>query len=70
MKIGFIGLGMMGGNAARNIRKAGFDMVVYDIRPAAIEKLLDKRVAAGKNPADVLQACDVVVTMASPMAAA
>ena len=63
MKIGFIGLGTMGGNAARNIAKAGFDMVVYDIRPAAIEKLLDKGVVAGKNPADVLQTCDVVVTM-------
>ena len=63
MKIGFIGLGMMGGNAAHNISKAGFDIVVYDIRPEATQKLLDKGVAAGKNPADVLQACDVVVTM-------
>ena len=63
MKVGFIGLGMMGANAARNVRKAGFEMVVYDIRPVAIEKMIGANIAAGQNPADVLTRCDVVVTM-------
>ena len=30
--VGFIGLGNMGGGMANNIQKAGYDMVVYDLR--------------------------------------
>ena len=63
MKVGFIGLGTMGGNAARNIQKAGFDMVVYDIRQSAIDVLIQTGVTAGASPADVLEKCDVVVSM-------
>ena len=32
MKVGFIGLGTMGGGMSLNIRKAGYDMVVHDLR--------------------------------------
>jgi 3-hydroxyisobutyrate dehydrogenase-like beta-hydroxyacid dehydrogenase len=63
MIVGFIGLGTMGGNAARNVRRAGFDMVVYDIRPQAVAALTGDGIAAGASPADVLKRCDVVVTM-------
>jgi 3-hydroxyisobutyrate dehydrogenase-like beta-hydroxyacid dehydrogenase len=63
MKIGFIGLGMMGKNAAANLRRAGFDMVVYDIRPEAAEPLLAMGAGRGISPADVMVLCDVVVTM-------
>jgi 3-hydroxyisobutyrate dehydrogenase-like beta-hydroxyacid dehydrogenase len=35
MKVGFIGLGTMGGNAAKNILRAGFQTVVHDLRFAA-----------------------------------
>ena len=63
MIVGFIGLGTMGANAARNLRRAGFDLVVHDIRPAAIEALLGPGIAAGKNAADVLDRSDVVVSM-------
>lgn len=63
MIIGFIGLGTMGSNAARNVRRAGFEMVVYDIRAEAVERQLEPGVIAGGNPADVLARSDVVVTM-------
>lgn len=63
MKVGFIGLGTMGRNAAANIRRAGFEMVVYDIRPDAIQVLTDMGATAGESPADVMVLCDVVVTM-------
>ncbi len=63
MIVGFIGLGTMGRNAALNVRRAGFDMVVYDIRPEAAEPLVAKGARRGENPADVLNRCDVVVTM-------
>jgi 3-hydroxyisobutyrate dehydrogenase len=61
--VGFVGLGTMGKNAARNVRRAGFDMVVYDIRPSAIEAQLEPGVEAGTSPADVMARADVVVTM-------
>ena len=63
MIIGFIGLGTMGRNAALNVRRRGFGMVVYDIRPEAAEPLLAKGAARGASPADVLRRCDVVITM-------
>ena len=63
MIVGFIGLGTMGKNAARNVRRAGFDMVVYDIRPSAIVTQLEPGVEAGTSPADVMARADVVITM-------
>ncbi len=63
MRIGFIGLGTMGKNAAANIRRKGFEMVVYDIRPEAMEALVAMGAARAESPADVLARCDVAVTM-------
>ena len=63
MIVGFIGLGTMGRNAALNVRRAGFDMVVYDIRTEAMAALVQRGAAPGAHPADVLNRCDVVVTM-------
>jgi len=63
MIVGFIGLGTMGANAARNLRRAGFDLVVHDIRPAAVEALIGPGITAGKSAAGVLDRADVVVSM-------
>lgn len=63
MRVGFIGLGMMGRNAALNVSRKGFEMVVYDIRPEAMQPLIDKGAAPAKSPADLLARVDVVVTM-------
>jgi len=63
MKIGFIGLGTMGRNAALNVLRAGFELVVYDIRREAFAPLFEKGAQAGSSPADVLDRCDCVVTM-------
>ena len=63
MRIGFIGLGTMGKNAAASIRRHGFDMVVYDIRPEAMDGLAAMGAAKASSPVDVLARCDVVVTM-------
>ena len=63
MRIGFIGLGTMGKNAAASIRRHGFDMVVYDIRPEAMDGLAAMGATKGASPVDVLARCDVVVTM-------
>lgn len=63
MIVGFIGLGTMGRNAALNVRRAGFDMVVYDIRKEAADPLVEKGASRGLSAADVLDQCDVVITM-------
>ncbi len=63
MKVGFIGLGMMGRNAALNVARKGFEMVVYDVRPDALKPLLEKGAKPANSPADVLSRVDVVVTM-------
>src|SRR5690349_1548026 len=62
MQIGFIGLGTMGANMAANLQKAGFDLVINDIRPDAGAQHL----AAGAEWADsarqVAERSDVVFT--------
>jgi len=63
MKIGFIGLGTMGGNAARNILRKGFALTVYDIRPSAVAALVQEGAEPAENAAAVLAASDVVITM-------
>ena len=63
MKIGFIGLGVMGAPMAANIVKAGHELTVYDRSPqavAALVKLGAKSAACGR---EVGQASEIVVTM-------
>lgn len=63
MKIGFIGLGLMGGPLARNLIRAGKDVLVFDLSQEAIERTLAAG-ASGKAAAnaDELAACDLVFT--------
>lgn len=63
MKVGFIGLGTMGRNAALNVASKGFQMVVYDVRPEATTPLVEHGAKKAGNPAEVLDQVDVVVTM-------
>ena len=62
MKVGYIGLGTMGGSMALNLCSAGFDLTVYDIRP----EMAARPVAAGAKRADsvlaLAQTVDVVLT--------
>ncbi|MEK7327335.1 MAG: NAD(P)-binding domain-containing protein, partial [Chloroflexota bacterium] len=63
MKVGFIGLGNMGGAVARNIQRAGFDLTVHDIRKDAAKKLIEHGASWANTPADIINQVDVVVTM-------
>lgn len=65
MKVGFIGLGMMGGNAARNILRAGYPLVVHDLKPEAAGPHLEAGAQWAEMPAEVMERADVVVTMVS-----
>lgn len=63
MKVGFIGLGNMGGAVARNIQRAGFALTVHDLRKEAAAKLLAQGATWAETPAAVLNQVDVVITM-------
>ncbi len=63
MNIGFIGLGIMGKPMAKNLLKAGYQLVVYDILDAPVEELVAAGATAGASPKDVASQCDLIVTM-------
>ena len=63
MKVGFIGVGVMGGPMAANILKKGHQLTVYDLDPAAVQRLTDQGAQAAATPKDVGAASEVVVTM-------
>ena len=62
MKIGFIGIGTMGGHMAFNLCKAGFDVTVNDLE----RELADRHIAAGAEWADsvkqIAQKSEVIMT--------
>ncbi len=57
--IGFIGLGNMGGGMAGNIQKAGYPMVVYDIREGATKPFLEAGARLASTPSEISSQCDV-----------
>ncbi len=60
--VGFIGLGNMGGGMAGNIQKAGYPMVVFDIREAATRTFLEGGARLGDSPAQVAALSDITFT--------
>jgi 3-hydroxyisobutyrate dehydrogenase len=61
-RIGFLGLGNMGGRMARRLLDAGYPMTVWDRKHEHAEPLADAGAAAGRAPADVAIGCDVLCT--------
>lgn len=62
MKIGLIGLGIMGKPMAQNMLKAGYDLTVNDLNQAAIAEVVAKGAKAATNE-EIGKTCDVVMTM-------
>ena len=58
--IGFIGLGTIGGAVARNILKAGYPMMVHDIRPEAVKTLVELGAKPAESAAGVGRHCRLV----------
>jgi 3-hydroxyisobutyrate dehydrogenase len=64
MKIGFVGLGHMGGPMARNLLKAGHTLRAYDVAPEAVKILAaDKNVEVATSAIDCARGTEMVITM-------
>ena len=62
MRVGFIGLGMMGKGMAANLQKAGHELVVHDLSRAAAEPFLAKGAVWANSPKEVGQQSEIVFT--------
>ncbi len=63
MKVGFIGVGNMGGPMCRNIIKnTNHEVIVFDLNPDAVKQCTDLGASAGSSVADVAGRSDVVIT--------
>jgi 2-hydroxy-3-oxopropionate reductase len=63
MKIGFVGLGIMGKPMAKNLLKAGHQLVVYDINPEPVKELATAGAEAAASAKAVAQKTALVITM-------
>jgi len=63
MKIGFVGLGIMGKPMAKNLLKAGYSLVVYDVNPEPVKELAAAGAEAAASAKEVAGKSGVVVTM-------
>ncbi|MEA2399809.1 MAG: 3-hydroxyisobutyrate dehydrogenase [Thermoleophilaceae bacterium] len=63
-RIGFVGLGIMGGPMARNLREAGFDLSVYTRTQEKAERFAAEHGArAATTPAEAAKGADAFITM-------
>lgn len=63
MKIGFIGLGIMGKPMSKNLLKAGYELVVMDRNLDTVSEIVALGAVAAKTPKAVAELSDVIITM-------
>ena len=62
LKVGYIGLGLMGKSIARNILKAGFPLVVHNRSRGSVDELAAEGATPAFSPAEVARQVDVIFT--------
>jgi len=62
LRVGYIGLGLMGKSIARNILKAGFPLVVHNRSQGAVQELVAEGAVAAGSPAAVAAQVDILFT--------
>jgi 2-hydroxy-3-oxopropionate reductase len=62
-KIGFIGLGIMGGPMAKNLMEAGYEVVLYNRTREKAEEIAGNGTTVTDSPREVAEGSDVVLTM-------
>ncbi len=69
MKIGFIGLGNVGGKLAGSLLRNGADLTVHDLNGDLVEEFSARGAKAAQSPAQLMEDCDAVITcLPSPAA--
>lgn len=63
MKIGFIGLGIMGKPMSKNLLKAGYDVTVNDLNKAAVDEVVALGAKSLGSAKEIAEQCDVIITM-------
>src|SRR6202171_6390886 len=63
MKIGFIGLGIMGSRMAADLQRHGYSLVVFNRTRAKAQPLLDQGATFSDSPAKLAEQVDVLFTM-------
>ena len=61
--IGFVGLGIMGRPMVKNLIKAGYSVIVYDIVAAAVEEMVSEGASQSPSAAEVAKEVNTVITM-------
>ena len=62
-KVGFIGLGIMGGPMARNLMKAGYEVIAYNRTEAKVDALVQEGAHGASSPQEVADRASIVITM-------
>jgi 3-hydroxyisobutyrate dehydrogenase len=71
MKVGFIGLGNVGGTLAGSLLRNGVDVTVFDLNADFVADFVERGAAKGHSAADLMERCDAVITcLPSPTACA
>jgi len=65
MRVGFVGLGTMGGAMAANVARAGFEVSAWNRTPGRAAELGELGIRIAASPADVAAAADLIVTIVS-----
>ena len=60
-KVGFIGLGIMGKPMAKNLLKAGYQLIVFDVVDAAVAELVEAGATAARSSEEVAKECNGLV---------
>jgi 3-hydroxyisobutyrate dehydrogenase len=69
MRVGFIGLGSVGGKLAGSLLRNGIDLAVHDLDPEAVAGFVVRGARDGGSPAAMMRDCDIVITcLPSPAA--
>ena len=71
MKVGFIGLGNVGGKLSGSLLRNGIDLAVHDLNAAMVDSFVSRGAKPGGSPAEMMRDCDAVITcLPSPAASA
>jgi len=62
-RVGFIGLGNMGGPMCGHLVAAGYEMTVFDVNPDAVTRLVDAGARAARSVADCARGAEALITM-------